>query len=152
MANRECHGITGRLTIILSDGQGNVVEHRRLKNIITNRGKNLVANYFIGSTQAIQELSIAIGSDGDTPADASNTELGELLGEAKAETSAPDNIATVTATFNARGGDEVQGLREAGILIRTSDRAEPILYNRVTFPVINKGPNMAMTLCWEVIF
>ncbi len=151
MSLKEQHGIKGRLTILLRNKDGKVVEERRVNNIITNAGKNLVANYFTGGIQAVPELYIAVGNK-DTKADPTDIVLGDFLEEAEANTEVDEGTATVTATLPAKGGEgENQELREAGILIHVQGQ-EPVLYNRVTFPVVNKSGNMEMTLTWEVIF
>ena len=36
-------------------------------------------------------------------------------------------------------------------LVRVGEE-EPVLFNRVTFPVINKGPNMSLLLSWDLNF
>ena len=53
----------------------------------------------------------------------------------------------------ADGGtaDNPLPLTEAGILVRVGQEA-PVVFNRVTFPVINKGPNMSLLLSWDLNF
>ena len=55
------------------------------------------------------------------------------------------------STLPPTGSADPQPLQEAGILISVTG-AEPVLYNRVTFPVVNRAGNLEMTLSWEVIF
>ena len=152
MAITERQGITGRLTIVLREPQGKVLERRQVHNVITMAGKHLLANFFTGAVQAVPTLFIAVGADGDTAAEESNTELPGLLVEVPAEVSVNENVATVTATLPAKNGDEVDALREAGIRIQVPGWDAPVLYNRVVFPVVNKSGNMEMTLTWEVVF
>ncbi len=152
MAITERQGITGRLTILVKDTAGNVIDRRQVENVITDVGKNLIASYFTGAIQATPSLTIAVGSNGDSEPSASDTALGAYLDEAIAETEVIDHKASVTATLPVRQDGDVQELKEAGIRVAIPGRADPILYNRVTFPVVNRSPNMEMTLTWEVTF
>ncbi len=151
MTITERHGISGRLTILLKDASGNVIGRRQVENVITDAGKNLVANYFTGAIQATPSLTIAVGSDGDTEPSASDTSLGAFLDEAVAVTDVIDSKASVKATLPVRADGDVQELKEAGIRVAIPG-GDPVLYNRVTFPVVNRSPNMEMTLTWEVTF
>ena len=59
----------------------------------------------------------------------------------------------VKATI-AQGGDPnvVLPLTEAGILVRVGDDQGGVLFNRVTFPVINKSSTMSLLLSWDLTF
>lgn len=158
MPMKECHGLAGRLSIELRDPSGRVVEQRRVNNLITNAGRNLLARLFAGAAQG-PELRIAVGGQGGEVR-AEDVALGDLLDSAEASIPSialvdhdglPRITARVTATLPASGSADPQTLQEAGILMSLPG-AEPVLYNRVTFPLINRAGNLEMTLTWEVIF
>jgi len=149
---REQHGMAGRLTLVLRDERGREVERRQVDNLITNAGRNLVAMFFAGKIPVAPTLFIAVGGD-DTAAAAGDTGLKAFVAEEQANNvTVNGGVATVTATLRAAGTGDVQPLKEAGIRIKISGQPTPVLYNRVTFPVVNKSPNMEMTLSWEVTF
>lgn len=157
MGNSERQGMKGRLTLVLRDELGRVVEQRVVDNLITDAGRGFVARYFTGVLQGAPKLFIAVGTGkkgGATttnPPAATDTALSQQVDRAEATVAVKDNVATVTATLRAAGGGAVQPLEEAGIQIELSGQP-PVLYNRVTFAVVNKSPNMEMTLSWEVTF
>jgi len=152
MAESERHGMSGRLTLILRDERGREVERREVKNLITDAGRNLVAMFFAGRVAVAPALFIAVGGD-DAAAAAGDTDLKAFVAEAQAKNiDVKASAATVTATLAATGAGDVQPLKEAGIRIKVAGQPNPVLYNRVVFPVVNKSPNMEMTLSWEVTF
>jgi hypothetical protein len=159
----ERHTISGRCTLVTRGPDGREIERRELKNLITNDGRNLVARRFAGLLQSELKLSIVVGQGFDPasppadgkgiPADANDHALVKQLAKAVAShVEVLDSKATVVATFPATGTGDPQELREAGILIEPGGGGQPVLYNRVVFPVVNKSPNMEMTLTWEVVF
>jgi hypothetical protein len=157
MAAIERQGMSGRLTLVLRDEQGREVDRRVVDNLITDEGRNMVARFFTGILQAAPRLFIAVGRGrkgpgGQTaPPAPMDKALEDLADRAQATVAVTGTVATVTATLRATGGGEAQALEEAGIQIEVSGR-EPVLYNRVVFPVVNKSANMEMTLSWEVSF
>lgn len=157
MANAERQTMTGRLTLVLRDAHGREVERREVDNLITDAGRAFVARYFGGILQGTPRLFIAVGTGKKPGATVTNkpaptdTALSNQVDRAEATVSAKGFITTVTATLPATGSGEVQPLEEAGIQIELSGQSA-VLYNRVTFDVVNKSPNMGMTLSWEVTF
>ncbi len=158
MPIKECNGLAGRLSIELPDPAGRVVEQRRIDNLITRAGRDLLARLFTGAAQG-PELRIAVGSQGGEvqPGD---TTLGAQLDAAAATIPSvaigdyegqPRVIARVVATLPPTGSADPQALQEAGIVVSLPGM-EPVLYNRVTFPLVNRAGNLEMTLSWEVIF
>ena len=158
MPIKECNGLAGRLSIELRDPAGRVVEQRRIDNLITRAGRDLLARLFTGAAQG-PELRIAVGSQGGEvqPGD---TALGAQLDAAAATIPSvaigdyegqPRVIARVVATLPPTGSADPQALQEAGIVVSLPGM-EPVLYNRATFPLVNRAGNLEMTLSWEVIF
>lgn len=148
--------IEGVLTLELRDHDGALLERRRVHNLITNSGKVLLAQLLGGKTNGAITLSIGVGKVA-TAAAPGDDRLGEQLAAAKAEMSDPViNGAQVKVTVKATvvdGGkpDQPLPLTEAGILVRVGDGPDR-LFNRVTFPVINKGANISLLLSWDLTF
>lgn len=158
MPMHESHGLAGRLSIELRDASGRLVDARRVNNLITSAGRALLARLFTGSAQS-PDLQIAVGRSA-APAQVTDTALGDFVVAAPATIPSvasgdyegqPRVIARVVATLPPTGSADPQPLQEAGILISVTG-AKPVLYNRVTFPVVNRAGNLEMTLSWEVIF
>ncbi len=150
MAQTETQGMKGRLTLVLRDAHGREVERREVDNLITDAGRNLVARFFTGTMQVVPRLTIAVGTGNVAPA-VTDTDLNARVAAAEATVQVNGRVAVVRATLPPSGTGAAQALQEAGIRIELGNLA-PVLYNRVTFPVVNKGPNMEMTLSWEVTF
>jgi len=149
----------GRLTIVLRNSKGKRVDSLIVNNVITMAGKSLLAQMFTGAAQGQPELSIAVGN-GDTVASSDDAALEHKVDEAVATTPAirfeeeeggQKVVATVTATLPATGAGVEQRLSEAGVIIKLPGQG-PVLYNRVTFPVVTRTENVEMTMTWEVMF
>jgi hypothetical protein len=154
MSGREQHAMTGRLTLVVRDDQRREIDRREVKNLITNGGRNLVAELFSGKLQAAPALFIAVG-DSDEAAAVTDVALKHEVARAEAHAGVGDaktNVVTVVATLPAVGSGSVLSLKEAGIVIQLGQSHAPVLYNRVTFPVVSKSPTMDITLSWEVVF
>ena len=153
MTMKEQHGLSGRLHIRVSDPEGRTVEERRVENLITDAGRQLLARMFSGQVVAT-ELRIAVG----TNAAALGADSATLtrVADAKASIVVDDPVqagralAHVVATLPASGDVNPQPIAEAGIVIVLPDRQ--VVYNRVTFPVVNRAGNLEMTFTWEVSF
>ncbi|NOK17270.1 hypothetical protein [Corallococcus carmarthensis] len=157
---REQPGVKGTLTIELRDGSGALVERYRHHNLITTRGKQLLADLLLGRKNALPTSWAIVVGTGTAPADVADTGLKAPIAE-QAEDRAPDVAVvsrgtttvvqgTVSATLPAPPAGTVQPLTEAGIQITVG--TEKILFNRVQFPPVNRGANMVMTLSWEISF
>ena len=151
MTLKEQHGLSGRLHIILTEC-GRVVGERRVDNLITDAGRQVLARLFAGQAQA-NELRIAVGTNAKelnaaqatitAVADAKASVVVDQGNDARA-------LARVVATLPASGDANPQPIQEAGILIMLPD--SQVVYNRVTFPVVNRAGNLEMTFSWEVSF
>lgn len=150
---KEQHGLSGRLHIVVTDLSGRVIEERRVNNLITSGGRELLARLFAGLSE-ISDLHIAVGNNGEgLPAQQAVLQQVDI---AKATTTyqgvnAEGNaLLTVSAELPALDAGVTQQLQEAGIVL--SEGEQQTLYNRVTFPVINRSGNVVMNLSWEVKF
>jgi hypothetical protein len=153
---REYHGLAGRLAITVRDTVGHVVEERRADNLITSAGRGLLGRLLTGGIQLdASQVAIAIGTGNAAPS-VGDTALAARIGATRASAEAPvaheaQMKVTVTATFAGAGLTEIQAVSEAGIELTVTGQGT-VLYNRVTFPPINRTPNLDMTLSWEVLF
>lgn len=164
---REKQGLNGVLTIELRDTGGELMERRRVPNLITTSGKQLLANLLMGKVDALPtRWAIAVGTD-KAPVTVADTALEGYVDEAldpspKVEVVTVDGNSIVRATVSATlpapnlsaTDNKPQALTEAGIRISqgTNNSAPPILFNRVRFDAVNRGANMVMKLTWEISF
>lgn len=148
--------IQGVLTLELRDPSGALIERHVVNNLITHAGKSLLARMLGGKTNGAIGLAIGVGSATTAPA-LGDSELKGFLGDAKAEMSEPFIISgqvrvTIKSTIKDGGtAEKPLPLTEAGILV-TVGEDPPVLFNRVTFPVINKSGNMSLLLSWDLNF
>jgi hypothetical protein len=160
------HSIQGRVRLILREIEsGRVVEERAVKNAIMTRGSELVARRFCGEPMdAI--AAVGVGTDDSDPEDGNLDDLkgpvvnGEGIPERAAiqlpaegdscvsiDPATHSATARFMATFDTSKGNGA--LVEAGVFNSVTDG---VLYNRVTFPAVNKTDAHELTLIWEVTF
>lgn len=165
----------GRLEIIAHDAGGRELWRRRLPNLITDGGRELLTRLVTG-TAVIDRLDMVIGAGIEDPAAdepwrpaAGNTQLHAPFhehGSAKAEVLGTSTIeeevdgavqrrkaVMVTATFPAREEGDEQAINEAGILVTLNNQVRSTyLYNHVRIPVITRTLALSLTLNWELVF
>jgi len=169
MGAKEKQSIQGQVRLVLKDIRtGQVVEERVVKNSIMAGGNLLVAKLFCGEQPSRPISHVGVGTDDSQNEDLTLTSLKAPVltpeGNADRVDIKPIEVETpyvspgdepetesakvkFAATFD---GDHGNGaLKEAGIF---NDEEESVLYNRVTFDVINKADNHTLTLVWEVTF
>ena len=148
---RERQSLAGRLRLELRDAAGRVVHVREIDNHIVAGGRNLVARLFAGALTGLPTIKIQVGEGGKEVTDADNA----LLSKADEAIVRPENIrvedAQVTLSAVLAEREKTQALVEAGVAVQIAGEAE-VLYNRVVFPVLNKTPNMQLTLVWKIDF
>lgn len=143
--------MAGTLTLILHDASGRVAARREVHNLVTQAGRNLVAELFAGRRVGAVKARLVVGTDGK-PASVDDDRLSdEIDGVDVGEQQVQVEGARVTLTARLPERESSQALREAGIRITVGAEAS-VLYNRVVFEVVNKAPNMQMTLTWSVDF
>ena len=135
MQQNETLKMIGTLELELTKGNGDI-EYRRKDNIIVDVGFDFIADAIGKSASRPAVMShIAVGTDATAPA-AGQTALGaELtrLAAAYAHTAGTKTF-TFSATFGAGVG--TGAITEAGVL---NAAAAGIMFDRVTFAVVNKG-------------
>lgn len=143
--------MAGILSLTLHDLSGRIVADRHVHNLVTDAGRNFVAQLFAGKQVGTLKATLVVGT-GDAPPSPADTKLGKQT-DAVDVTEQHISVAGARVTLSERLGerDATQALREAGITLSVAGGV-PVLYNRVVFDVVNKAPNMQMTLTWSVDF
>ena len=172
MALKERQRVQGILNIQVRDESHNIIETRRVKNIVTKQGKELLAKTLAvkSGITSLEQLKIFVGNNGtqQTVDDeyATTKEPGIDLGEDRfwktvdvtTSVEVGDDIKTVFKGVLDADTENLQSefhIKEAGIIFITSSEggdADAKLFNRTTFPVINKKGKMVITFTWEIIF
>ncbi len=154
MAIREQARIRGVLNLTLLGEGGAVLERRRIDNLITRAGRQLLAELLTGAHEAIaSSLELAAGLGDNAPSiDDSALESESMRVPAVSQGVEYDDaeqaiIARIHATLPE---GEAHALVEAGIFVTPIGGAPATLFNRATFPVINKGANMSVAVTWEI--
>jgi hypothetical protein len=160
---------------------GEIVVDRWIDNLITTKGRDLLAQLLTGEIQGITAVLLAIGGytpgtpvpspyPAAAPADERlhrplrRLETSLLQVGTRVESNPPRALRSISALIPAEIGGDVLVLREAGLVMSTAagdpGEADPttglapgeVLYNRVVFDAITKDPQLQMTLTWEVMF
>ena len=165
--------IAGRLTLTLTDPDGRVVEERRVKNLITLKGRAFLARSFAGLGATSVDMSMVLGTSNlaptlddvvnQLPAGASELPPGTdrwALEQAIVEEPAviensgavAEWVVRLTATFPGGDDSETHTLCEAGIVLINSTNNERTLFNRAVFEPITKTKRLSLTVGWELVF
>jgi hypothetical protein len=167
--------IAGRLTLTLTDADGRVVEERRVKNLITLKGRAFLARSFAGLGATSVDMSMVLGTSAVAPAltdevgtTPSAPGVSEGIGDARWALEAqiveapsvvenngdvPEVVVRLTATFPGGSGSAEHTLREAGIVLLTGPQgADRTLFNRAVFEPITKTERLSLTVGWELVF
>ena len=164
MGMRERHPLRGRVRLILRDVRsGEVVQESVVSNVVMTKGSELVARRFCGEP-ADPIVAVGVGTDEADPQDGNLDDLKAPVedGDSVPERAGIQPISGATSyvfTDPATGSATVKfeatfeaakangALVEAGVF---NNLAGGVLYNRVTFPVINKTDTHELTLIWEI--
>jgi hypothetical protein len=157
----------GRLTLCLSDRDGQIVHHQVRGNRIVASGRRLVAQLFGGvssGTPPVPVSHVAVGTNATAPSDDDDA--------LRAQRGAPNPItevtytpfdepvpggsdvvkrtrASVTAVFDFGDANGSAPLREAGLLTAATGG---VLYNRVVFQPVTKTDAFKLTVLWDIVF
>lgn len=143
---KENFSVHGAVTLVLQRKDGECIASRH-NNMVLNGGIDFLCNAFGASSARPNAMShIAIGT-GTTAVAAGDTKLvSELLRKAASYShSVGTTKLTVQTTFNA--GEATGAITEAGICNASSGGT---FFDRVTFPVINKGASDVLTVTFEI--
>ncbi len=152
---KEAIDMKGRLSLRLTDRAGNLVHSFEANNAIVLTGRDLVVNLFVGAAEK-PDWHIAVGS-GTRPVN--EVEDRQLEKEVLRKQIQPIQLLKHILTVNGRQQltvsadldfEEANGtLTESGIFNAST---EGIMYNRVTFPPVNKTKDFKLTLTWQILF
>jgi hypothetical protein len=140
--------LSGALSIVLTDKNGNVKDTREVKNLVVNAGLAFIISRMVGTTKSVMS-HMAMGA-GTTAAAASQTDLLAMLGAREAldsTTITGTNSEKVQYVCTFEPGDATGAVTEAGIF--NAGSAGDMLC-RTVFPVVNKAADDQMAVTWTI--
>lgn len=137
--------IRGNLDIVIRDGNGEVKETRKERNLVVTAGLGFIASRMKDTTDSAMS-HMAVGSD-STAAAAGNTDLGSILGSREALDSTTVSGATVTYVSSFEAGDGTGAITEAGIFNAATGGT---MLCRTVFSTVNKAADDTMTITWTI--
>lgn len=140
--------LSGELSIVLKDKDGNVKDTREVKNLVVNTGLAFIINRMIGTDKAVMS-HMALGS-GTTAAAAGQTDLVSMLGAREAIDSTTilgANNEKVRYVCNFEPGDGTGAVTESAIFNASSSGD---MLCRTVFDVVNKAADDTMAITWTI--
>ena len=140
--------LSGALSIVLADKNGNVKDTREVKNLVVNAGLAYIISRMVGTTKGVMS-HMALGA-GTTAAAAGQADVVSLLGAREAldsTTITGTNSEKVQYICTFEPGDATGAVTEAGIF--NAATAGDMLC-RTVFPVINKAADDQMAVTWTI--
>ena len=137
--------VTGSLTIVKTNIDGEVVETLEVPNLVVTTGKGYIASRFGSSSPPAIMSNMAIGSDATVAAIGQTALLAELGRVALTNTVVSGATVTYTATFGTGVGTGT--IYEAAIL--NAGTAGTMLC-RTTFPLVTKQSGDTIAITWVV--
>jgi hypothetical protein len=140
--------LSGELSVVLKDKDGNVKDTREVKNLVVNTGLAYIISRMVGTDKAVIS-HMALGSS-TTAAAADQTDLVSMLGAREAIDSTTilgSNNEKVRYVCNFEAGDATGAVTEAGVF--NADTSGDMLC-RTTFPVVNKQADDTLAITWTV--
>lgn len=137
--------VKGAVTLVLKKADGTCIASTK-SNMVLNGGIDFLCNAFGSSSRPAIMNYIAVGT-GTTAVAAGDTKLvTETLRKAATYShTAGTTKLTLVSTFNA--GEATGALTEAGICNASTGGT---FFDRVVFPVINKGASDVLTVTFEI--
>lgn len=140
--------LSGALSIVLTDKDGNVKDSREVKNLVVNTGLAYIISRMVGTSKAVVS-HMALGA-GTSAAAASQTDLVSMLGSREpldSTTITGTNLEKVQYVATFEPGDATGAVTEAGLFNAAS--AGDMLC-RTVFPVVNKAADDQMAITWTI--
>jgi hypothetical protein len=140
--------LSGALSIVLTDKDGNVKDSREVKNLVVNAGLAYIISRMVGTAKAVVS-HMALGA-GTSAAAASQTDLVSILGSREpldSTTITGTNLEKVQYVATFEPGDATGAVTEAGLFNAAS--AGDMLC-RTVFPVVNKAADDQMAITWTI--
>ena len=140
--------LSGALSIVLTDKDGNVKDSREVKNLVVNAGLAYIISRMVGTAKAVVS-HMALGA-GTSAAAAAQTDLVSMLGSREpldSTTITGTNLEKVQYVATFEPGDATGAVTEAGLFNAAS--AGDMLC-RTVFPVVNKAADDQMAITWTI--
>ncbi len=137
--------VTGKLTILLKDKDGNIKDQREVSNLVVDAGLDYMASRMKDATAGVMS-HMAVGSDSTAPA-SGNTDLGSILGAREIIDSTDVSGSAISYACAFEAGEGTGAIREAGIFNSVSGGT---MLCRTVFDVINKGASDTLAINWTV--
>lgn len=135
----------GAMTGTLRKADGTVITHRK-DNMILNAGFDFVCEALCKSARPSAMEYIAVGS-GTAAVAEGDTKLGTEVARKKAQYTHSNGTKTLALSVTFPAGEATGALTEAGICNAASSG---VFFDRVVFPVINKGAGDTYTITFEI--
>lgn len=132
------------VTGILYDENNNIKQKFVKHNLITKAGFDFISNSLGNIVRPAPIQYVAVGTNNTAPS-VNDTKLKAMV--SKKSCSYYHAVGTTTLTFSATfiAGEATDSLQEAGILT-----GDDILFDRVTYPAINKGALDTYVMTFEL--
>ena len=140
--------LSGALSIVLTDKNGNVKDSREVKNLVVNTGLAYIISRMVGTSKAVVS-HMALGA-GTSAAAASQTDLVSMLGSREpldSTTITGTNLEKVQYVATFEPGDATGAVTEAGLFNAASGGD---MLCRTVFPVVNKAADDQMAITWTI--
>jgi hypothetical protein len=145
MLTQENISMKGELTIDRFDVNGQLIEQKKIPNLIVSSGKNLMISRLLGTTDGVM-THMGVGTGVTSPV-IGNTALETPLSARIALTSATQNTNTVTYVGTFAAGVSTGAITEAGIFNALTSGT---MLCRTTFPVVNKAAGDSIVITWVI--
>lgn len=148
MNTNEILKLSGNLSIVVKDKDGQVKDQREVKNLVVNTGLAYIVSRMVGTAKNVMS-HMAVGS-GTTAAAAGDTDLESILGSRKSldsTTIAGSNNEQVVYVTTFAAGEGTGAITEAGIF-NASTSGDMLC--RTVFSVVNKAAADSMVITWTI--
>jgi hypothetical protein len=140
--------LSGQVSIVVTDKNGNVKDSREIKNLVVDAGLAFIISRMVGTTKGVMS-HMALGA-GTNAAAGGQTDLTSMLGAREAIDS-----STITGAINEKvqyiatfePGDATGAVTEAGIFNAATGGD---MLCRTVFPVVNKAADDQMAVTWTI--
>ena len=138
-------GATGRLSVVLRDGNGKIKQLFEVENLIVDTGLNFITSRMKDAT-ATAMTHMAVGS-GSTAAAAGNTALGTQISTRVALTSTTVTANAIEYIAGFGAGVCTGAITEAGIFNASTSGT---MLCRTVFSVVNKAAADSLSITWTI--
>lgn len=148
MNAKESIKLAGSLSIVLKGEDGQIKDHREVRNLVVNTGLAYIVSRMVGTAKNVMS-HMAIGS-GSTAAAAGDTGLNTQISSRKSldsTTIAGSNNEQVVYVATFAAGESTGAITEAGIFNAGSSGD---MLCRTVFAVVNKGASDSMVITWTI--